>query len=160
MEDEQEDTEKEKRKGMSIANTVEPNFFGQFFNRNIFPVVMERIAEDILLVVFVIKVIHYCLTLAEILKPSFIVAVVEKQKSAKPVKPGLGIAAEEPRARKRSPSPARNAISCIVHVIGLVRPYTLGQLKELLNRTGSVTEDGFWIDKIKSHCYAVVSELP
>ena len=83
---------------------------------------------------------------------------MEKQKSAKPIKPGLGIPAEEPRARRRSPSPARNAVTCIVHVIGLVRPYTLGQLKELLNRTGSVTEDGFWIDKIKSHCYAIVSE--
>lgn len=38
-----------------------------------------------------------------------------------------------------------------------VRPFTLGQLKELLNRTGAVVEDGFWIDKIKSHCYVTVS---
>lgn len=37
-----------------------------------------------------------------------------------------------------------------------VRPFTLGQLKELLNRTGSVVEEGFWIDKIKSHCYVTV----
>ena len=84
---------------------------------------------------------------------------MEKPKSTKPAASGLGIAAEEPRARKRSPSPARNAVSCIVHVVGLVRPYTLGQLKELLNRTGTLTEEGFWIDKIKSHCYAVVSEI-
>lgn len=38
-----------------------------------------------------------------------------------------------------------------------VRPFTLGQLKELLNRTGSVVEEGFWIDKIKSHCFVTVS---
>ena len=38
-----------------------------------------------------------------------------------------------------------------------VRPFTLGQLKELLNRTGSMVEEGFWIDKIKSHCYVTVS---
>ncbi|KAK1889933.1 Apoptotic chromatin condensation inducer in the nucleus [Dissostichus eleginoides] len=44
-------------------------------------------------------------------------------------------------------------VSKIIHVTNLVRPFTLGQLKELLNRTGSVLEDGFWIDKIKSHCF-------
>lgn len=38
-----------------------------------------------------------------------------------------------------------------------MRPFTLGQLKELLNRTGTVVEEGFWIDKIKSHCYVTVS---
>lgn len=38
-----------------------------------------------------------------------------------------------------------------------VRPFTLGQLKELLSRTGSLVEEGFWIDKIKSHCYVTVS---
>lgn len=38
-----------------------------------------------------------------------------------------------------------------------MRPFTLGQLKELLGRTGTLVEDGFWIDKIKSHCYVTVS---
>lgn len=38
-----------------------------------------------------------------------------------------------------------------------VRPFTLGQLKELLSRTGSLVEEGFWIDKIKSHCFVTVS---
>lgn len=38
-----------------------------------------------------------------------------------------------------------------------VRPFTLGQLKELLSRTGTLVEEGFWIDKIKSHCYVTVS---
>lgn len=40
-----------------------------------------------------------------------------------------------------------------------VRPFTLGQLKELLNRTGTVVEEGFWIDKIKSHCIVTVSTV-
>lgn len=45
--------------------------------------------------------------------------------------------------------------SCAVNV--QVRPFTLGQLKELLSRTGTLVEEGFWIDKIKSHCYVTVS---
>ncbi|XP_014118144.1 PREDICTED: apoptotic chromatin condensation inducer in the nucleus-like [Pseudopodoces humilis] len=36
---------------------------------------------------------------------------------------------------------------------GPVRPFTLGQLKELLGRTGRLKDDGFWIDRIKSHCF-------
>lgn len=61
---------------------------------------------------------------------------------------------EEPMAARRSPSPAHNPVSKIVHVRNLVRPFTIGQLKELLKRTGVVVENGFWIDKIKSHCFA------
>lgn len=61
---------------------------------------------------------------------------------------------EEPMAARRSPSPAHNPVSKIIHVRNLVRPFTLGQLKELLKRTGTVVENGFWIDKIKSHCFA------
>jgi hypothetical protein len=38
----------------------------------------------------------------------------------------------------------------------LVRPFTVNQLKELLARTGSIVEAGFWIDKIKSKCYVQV----
>ena len=64
---------------------------------------------------------------------------------------------DEPKPRRRSPSPARNFVSSIVHVCDLVRPYTLGQLKALLSRTGTLVEGGFWIDKIKSHCFATVS---
>lgn len=61
---------------------------------------------------------------------------------------------DEPEAARRSPSPARNPTSKIVHVRNLVRPFTLGQLKELLRRTGPIVEEEFWIDKIKSHCFA------
>jgi hypothetical protein len=38
----------------------------------------------------------------------------------------------------------------------LVRPFTVNQLKELLARTGTIVEGGFWIDKIKSKCYVQV----
>ena len=65
---------------------------------------------------------------------------------------------DEPVEPNRSPSPARRPVSQIVHILHLVRPFTLGQLKELLGRTGTIAEDkGFWIDKIKSHCYVKVS---
>lgn len=49
-----------------------------------------------------------------------------------------------------------NTNSCSL-CVSQVRPFTLGQLKELLNRTGVVMEEGFWIDKIKSHCFVTVS---
>lgn len=61
---------------------------------------------------------------------------------------------EEPIARPRSPSPARNPVNHIIHIRNLVRPFTLKQLKDLLSKTGTVVESGFWIDKIKSKCYA------
>lgn len=64
---------------------------------------------------------------------------------------------DEPEAARRSPSPARNPVGRIVHVRNLVRPFTVGQLKELLRRTGPYDEESFWIDKIKSHCFVTVS---
>ncbi|RXM97372.1 Apoptotic chromatin condensation inducer in the nucleus [Acipenser ruthenus] len=45
----------------------------------------------------------------------------------------------------------------ICRTVTQVRPFTLGQLKELLNRTGTLVDEGFWIDKIKSHCYVTYS---
>ncbi|XP_071374366.1 apoptotic chromatin condensation inducer 1b [Centroberyx affinis] len=68
-------------------------------------------------------------------------------------KSGVSVTIDDPVRTARQPSPPRGKLSNIVHVTNLVRPFTLGQLKELLNRTGSLVEDGFWIDKIKSHCF-------
>ncbi|XP_038126353.1 apoptotic chromatin condensation inducer 1b isoform X1 [Cyprinodon tularosa] len=68
-------------------------------------------------------------------------------------KSGVSVTIDDPVRTSRQPSPPRGKISNIIHVINLVRPFTLLQLKELLNRTGTVVEEGFWIDKIKSHCY-------
>lgn len=53
----------------------------------------------------------------------------------------------------RPPSPPRNKQSCILYITNLVRPFTLPQLKNLLQRTGRITENGFWIDRIKSKCF-------
>ncbi|XP_019964037.2 apoptotic chromatin condensation inducer 1b [Paralichthys olivaceus] len=68
-------------------------------------------------------------------------------------KSGVSITIDDPVRAARQPSPPRGKISNIIHVTNLVRPFTLGQLKELLNQTGTVVEEGFWIDKIKSHCF-------
>uniref|UniRef100_A0A3B4UDJ7 Apoptotic chromatin condensation inducer 1a n=1 Tax=Seriola dumerili TaxID=41447 RepID=A0A3B4UDJ7_SERDU len=72
-------------------------------------------------------------------------------------KTGVSITIDDPVRTARQPSPPRGKVSNIVHVCNLVRPFTLGQLKELLSRTGSLVEEGFWIDKIKSHCYVTYS---
>uniref|UniRef100_T1JN81 RRM domain-containing protein n=1 Tax=Strigamia maritima TaxID=126957 RepID=T1JN81_STRMM len=61
---------------------------------------------------------------------------------------------DEPVNRSKSPSPARNPVNRIVHIRNLVRPFTINQLKELLGRTGTLVDGGFWTDKIKSKCYA------
>ncbi|XP_064201982.1 apoptotic chromatin condensation inducer in the nucleus isoform X4 [Anguilla rostrata] len=72
-------------------------------------------------------------------------------------KSGVSVTIDDPVCSARQPSPPRGKITNIVHVCNLVRPFTLGQLKELLNRTGTVVEEAFWIDKIKSHCYVTYS---
>ncbi|XP_037642249.1 apoptotic chromatin condensation inducer in the nucleus isoform X2 [Sebastes umbrosus] len=68
-------------------------------------------------------------------------------------KTGVSITIDDPVRSAKQPSPPRGKVSNIVHICNLVRPFTLGQLKELLSRTGTLVEEGFWIDKIKSHCY-------
>uniref|UniRef100_A0AAQ6IN63 Apoptotic chromatin condensation inducer 1a n=1 Tax=Anabas testudineus TaxID=64144 RepID=A0AAQ6IN63_ANATE len=72
-------------------------------------------------------------------------------------KTGVSITIDDPVRTARQPSPPRGKVSNIVHICNLVRPFTLGQLKELLSRTGTLVEEGFWIDKIKSHCYVTYS---
>ncbi|XP_074646742.1 apoptotic chromatin condensation inducer in the nucleus-like [Tubulanus polymorphus] len=61
---------------------------------------------------------------------------------------------DAPKPAPRSPSPAHHDVTAFVHVMNLVRPFTLNQLKELLGTYGQLVDDGFWIDKIKSHCFA------
>lgn len=51
------------------------------------------------------------------------------------------------------PSPAKQPVSQILFISNLVRPFTLKHLKELLERTGTIKEGGFWTDRIKSKCY-------
>lgn len=54
---------------------------------------------------------------------------------------------------KPPPSPAKHPVSAVLYITNLVRPFTLKQLKELLERTGKIKEEGFWTDRIKSKCY-------
>ncbi|XP_015678805.1 apoptotic chromatin condensation inducer in the nucleus, partial [Protobothrops mucrosquamatus] len=72
---------------------------------------------------------------------------------------GVSITIDDPVRTAQVPSPPRGKVSCIVHICNLVRPFTLGQLKELLGRTGTLVEEAFWIDKIKSHCYVTYSTV-
>ena len=70
------------------------------------------------------------------------------------------ISSEDPEyVRERSPSPAKNEPSRILNVRNLVRPFTLRQLREFLSKAGTVVEEGFWIDRIKSRCYVTVSRI-
>ena len=62
-------------------------------------------------------------------------------------------------ANRRSPSPSRNPPSRIVHVEHLTRPFTIMQLKDLLTEEGPMVSNGFWTNKIKSHCIVVVRTL-
>lgn len=65
----------------------------------------------------------------------------------------ISIVKENDSIISRPPSPPRYKQSCILFITNLVRPFTLPQLKNLLQRTGRIVEDGFWIDRIKSKCY-------
>lgn len=50
--------------------------------------------------------------------------------------------------------PAKNAPSRFILVNNLVRPFTLKKLQDLLEASGHMDSDNFWIDKIKSKCIA------
>lgn len=65
----------------------------------------------------------------------------------------ISIVSDDARTLQNSPSPPRHKVSDVLFISNLVRPFTVNQLKELLARTGSIVEAGFWIDKIKSKCY-------
>jgi hypothetical protein len=56
----------------------------------------------------------------------------------------------------KSPSPPASKPTNILLIKNLVRPFTLNQIKELLSRTGTIVENGFWMDRIKSKCIVEV----
>lgn len=82
---------------------------------------------------------------------------VDKEKEAKPrdlaSNRKISIIKDNDSIITRPPSPPRNKQSCILYITNLVRPFTLTQLKNLLQRTGKIVENGFWIDRIKSKCF-------
>ncbi|XP_029158671.1 apoptotic chromatin condensation inducer in the nucleus isoform X2 [Nylanderia fulva] len=62
----------------------------------------------------------------------------------------ISIVKEMPHVK--SPSPPASKPTNILLIKNLVRPFTLNQIKELLSRTGTIVENGFWMDRIKSKC--------
>ncbi|XP_015428849.1 PREDICTED: apoptotic chromatin condensation inducer in the nucleus isoform X2 [Dufourea novaeangliae] len=63
----------------------------------------------------------------------------------------ISIVKETPHVK--SPSPPATKPTNILLIKNLVRPFTLNQIKELLSRTGTIVENGFWMDRIKSKCF-------
>lgn len=64
------------------------------------------------------------------------------------------------RKKSSSPEPPQNPPARVLQVLNLVRPFTLNQLKGMLSREGNIaSENGFWIDKIKSKCIVKVREM-
>lgn len=53
---------------------------------------------------------------------------------------------------KKKSSVKRIATTSVIRITNLVRPFTVGQLRDLLQRTGKIVSNGFWIDTIKSQC--------
>lgn len=60
---------------------------------------------------------------------------------------------------RRTPSPARNPPSRILHVDHLTRPFTKLQLLELLTEDGEIIKEAFWTNKFRSQCIALVRDL-
>lgn len=61
---------------------------------------------------------------------------------------------EPAKERSRKISPPKHPASNIILIKNLARPFTQTQLKELLSADGSYDEERFWIDRLKSMCYA------
>ncbi|GFS27958.1 apoptotic chromatin condensation inducer in the nucleus [Elysia marginata] len=75
--------------------------------------------------------------------------------TTRPSKPILPMVDEPEKVAGRGDmSPARHPPDRVLRIAGLVRPFTVGQLKELLKRTGELDDEHFWINDIKSHCLA------
>lgn len=55
--------------------------------------------------------------------------------------------------------PASNPVSCTIRVDGFVRPFTLPKAQALVAEMGGgpLVEKGFWMNAIKTHCYATFS---
>ena len=65
---------------------------------------------------------------------------------------------DEP-VRIKDATTAAEPPSRILYIRGLTRPFTPPLLKELLGRYGSLVDGEFWLDKIKSQCFAAVIML-
>ncbi|CAP31134.2 Protein CBR-ACIN-1 [Caenorhabditis briggsae] len=74
------------------------------------------------------------------------------EKNAEGVKKEEKVRESVSHRRVSSPS-SRHPVSNIVHIRGLTRPFTERQLRNEIEKHGGEITD-FWIDKVKSHCFA------
>nr|AZA15227.1 apoptotic chromatin condensation inducer in the nucleus [Anisakis pegreffii] len=61
--------------------------------------------------------------------------------------------------RQRSVSPARYPVNQVLMIRQLTRPFTSKQLQQMLATYGTIVENGFWIDNIKSTCIVKYSTI-
>lgn len=59
---------------------------------------------------------------------------------------------ETNEVEQKKKSVKRMTTTNVIRITNLVRPFTVGQLRDLLQRTGKIVSNGFWIDTIKSQC--------
>ncbi|PIC51473.1 hypothetical protein B9Z55_001975 [Caenorhabditis nigoni] len=76
----------------------------------------------------------------------------KNEKNAEGVKKEEKVRESVSHRRVSSPS-SRHPVSNIVHIRGLTRPFTERQLRNEIEKHGGEITD-FWIDKVKSHCFA------
>lgn len=91
---------------------------------------------------------------------------LQQRRPAKIVRPAATTGQSPPQAvatptggengQARNKRLAKNARSCTVRVDGFIRPFRLPAAKELLESKGGekLGEDCFWMNNIKTHCYA------
>ncbi|PAV59565.1 hypothetical protein WR25_01830 [Diploscapter pachys] len=84
-------------------------------------------------------------------------ATAHRSRSAAAADSTQSKSAEPIEINGRKISPSRYPESEIVHIRGLVRPFTEGQLRSAISANDKRTIVDFWIDKVKSHCLAKMS---
>ncbi|CAD6184536.1 unnamed protein product [Caenorhabditis auriculariae] len=62
------------------------------------------------------------------------------------------------RAHRVSSPSSRHPVSDVVHIRGLVRPFTENMLRNEITKDGANILD-FWMDKVKSHCFVKLDSL-
>ena len=70
----------------------------------------------------------------------------------------LALIVDEP-IRIKEATVAQETPTRILHIRGLTRPFTLLQLKELFRRYGTIIDEAFWLENIKSQCLVTVIDL-
>jgi len=85
------------------------------------------------------------------------VVVVESDSEARRKSQEAEVVDLEGEERAKSADVRTDSTSQWLFISGLVRPYTINQLKNLLGKTGTIAENGFWINNIKSFCYVKMS---